>query len=278
MPHEKHSAPVHGMWSGTITFGLVSVPVALYPALRTRPVHVRLLAKGSGPLKRRYYCPKDGKELDREEIIRGFEKDGTFITVEDEELNALEPRKSSDIELKQFVPVDEVEPFFFERPYFLVPTGRSTKAYRLLVHVMERSARAGISTFIMDGKEYLAAILSENGLLMVETLRYRDEIRTPEEIGLPEAARPDKGMEKSFAKILSGLKRNRFSGKDMEDRYAKRFQELVMRKKKSRKAVVEVQEKEEPRPEEFGQVIDFVSIFKERFAAREKEKRAKRSG
>ena len=278
MPHEKHSAPVHGMWSGTITFGLVSVPVALYPALRSRPVHVRLLAKGSGPLKRRYYCPKDGKELDREEIIRGFEKEGTFITVEDEELNALEPRKSSDIELKQFVPVDEVEPFFFERPYFLVPTGRSTKAYRLLVHVMERSARAGISTFIMDGKEYLAAILSENGLLMVETLRYRDEIRSPEQIGLPEAVRPDKGMEKSFVKILSGLKRNGFSGKDMEDRYAKRFQELVMRKKKSRKAVVEVQEKEEPRPEEFGQVIDFVSIFKERFAAREKEKRAKRSG
>lgn len=278
MPHEKHSAPVHGMWSGTITFGLVSVPVALYPALRSRPVHVRLLAKGSGPLKRRYYCPKDGKELDREEIIRGFEKDGTFITVEDEELNALEPRKSSDIELKQFVPVDEVEPFYFERPYFLAPTGRSTKAYRLLVHVMERSARVGISTFIMDGKEYLAAILSENGLLMVETLRYRDEIRSPEQIGLPEAARPDKDKEKSFTRILSGLKRNRFSGKDMEDRYAKRFQELVMRKKKSRKAVVEVQEKEEPRPEEFGQVIDFVSIFKERFAAREKVKRARRTG
>jgi DNA end-binding protein Ku len=266
------------MWSGTITFGLVSVPVALYPALRSRPVHVRLLAKGSGPLKRRYYCPKDGKELDREEIIRGFEKDGTFITVEDEELNALEPRKSSDIELKQFVPVDEVEPFYFERPYFLAPTGRSTKAYRLLVHVMERSARVGISTFIMDGKEYLAAILSENGLLMVETLRYRDEIRSPEQIGLPEAARPDKDKEKSFTRILSGLKRNRFSGKDMEDRYAKRFQELVMRKKKSRKAVVEVQEKEEPRPEEFGQVIDFVSIFKERFAAREKVKRARRTG
>lgn len=280
MPRNKQSAPVHGMWSGTITFGLVSVPVALFPALRSRPVHMRLLAKDGGPLKRRYYCPEDQKELDPEEIIRGFEKDGTFITVEDEELNALEPRKSSDIELKQFVRIDEIDPFYFDRPYFLAPTGRSTKAYRLLVHVMERKARAGISTFIMHGKEYLAAILAEGGLLMVETLRYREEIRAPERIGLPEAAGADKDKdkEKSYARILSSLKRNRLSGMDLEDRYAKRFQELLKKKKKSGKAVVRVPEKEEPKAEEVGQIIDLVSIFKERFSAGEKRKRSRRTG
>lgn len=276
MPDNQRSAPVHGMWSGTITFGLVSVPVALYPALRSRPVTMRLLAKDGGPLKRRYYCPKDEKELDPEEIIRGFEKDGSFITVEDEELYALEPRKSSDIELKQFVRIEEIEPFYFDRPYFLAPTGRSTKAYRLLVHVMERNARAGIATFIMRGKEYLAAILAEGGLLMVETLRYRDEIRAPQQIGLPEAAGSDKEKEKIYARVLSQLKRNRLSGKDLEDRYAKRFQELLKKKKKSGKALVKTEEKEEPETEEGAQIIDLVSIFKERFAAREKRERARR--
>lgn len=275
MPPRKHSQPVAGLWSGTITFGLVSVPVTLYPALRRRPVHMRLLTKDGSPLKRRYYCPEHEKELDPKEIIRGYEKDGTFVTVEDEELNALEPRKSSDIELKQFVRVEEIAPFYFDRPYFLVPAGRSTKAYRLLAQVMERKGRAGISTFIMNGKEYLAAILAGDGLLMVETLRHAEEIRSPDRIGLREVAGSDKEKEKSFARILSGLKRDRLSAEDLEDRYAKRFQDLLQTKKKNRKAVVKVQEKEEPEAEEVGQVIDFVAIFKERVAAREKRKRAR---
>lgn len=277
MPHKKASTPVAGMWSGTITFGLVSVPVALFPALRGRPVHLRLLTKEGSPVKRKYYCPEHEKELDPKEIIRGYDRGGTFITVEDDELNALEPRKSSDIELKQFVGVEEIDPFYFDRPYYLVPTGRSTKAYRLLVHVMERKGRAGISTFIMHGKEYLAAILAEGGLLMVETLRYRDEVRFPERIGLNEVAGPDKDEETTYAAILSKWKRNRLSREDLEDRYAKRFQDLLDRKKKSGKAVVKVQEKEEPEAEEGGKVIDFVSIFKKRLAAQQKQERPRRS-
>lgn len=278
MPRKKHSSPVAGLWSGTITFGLVSVPVALYPALRGRPVHLRLLTKDGAPLNRRYYCPEHEKELDPKEIIRGYDKDGTFVTVEDEELDALEPRKSSDIELKQFVRIDEIDPFYFDRPYYLAPTGRSTKAYRLLVHVMERKGRAGISTFVMHGKEYLAAILAENGLLMVETLRYSDEIRSPERIGLDEVAGPDKEKEKLYARVLSGLKKDRLSREDLEDRYAKRFQELLGRKKKSAKAVVKVREKEEPEAEEGAKIIDFVSIFKERLAAKQKKGPSRRSG
>jgi non-homologous end joining protein Ku len=110
---------------------------------------------------------------------------------------------------------------------------------------------------------------------MLETLRYRDEIRSPERLGLGEVAGPDKEQEKRYARILSGSKKDRLSREDLEDRYAKRFQELLGRKKKSAKAVVKVREKPEPEAEEGGQVIDFVSIFKERFAAREKGKRAK---
>lgn len=277
MSPKKPSAPVAGLWSGTITFGLVSVPVALYPALRSRPVHLRLLTKDGRPLSRRYYCPEHEKELDPKEIIRGYDRDGTFITVEDEELYALEPRKSSDIELKQFVRVDEIDPLLFDRPYYLAPTGKSTKAYRLLVRVMEQEGRAGISTFVMHGKEYLAAILAENGLLMLETLRYKDEIRSPERIGLGEVEGPDKDRETSYARVISTLKRDRLSREDLEDRYAKRFQDFLARKKKSGKTVVKVQEREQPEAEESGQIIDFVSIFKKRLAEKEKRQRAGRT-
>ena len=274
MSPRKPSAPVAGLWSGTITFGLVSVPVALYPALRSRPVHLRMLTKDGKPLSRRYYCPEHEKELDPKEIIRGYDRDGSFITVEEEELSALEPRKSSDIELKQFVRVEEIDPLHFDHPYYLAPTGKSTKAYRLLVHVMEQEGRAGISTFVMHGKEYLAAILAEGGLLMLETLRYGDEIRSPERIGLGEAEGPDKDREKSYARVMSTLKTDRLSREDLEDRYAKRFQDFLDRKKKSGKTVVKVKEREQPEVEEGGQIIDFVSIFKKRLAAKEKRQRA----
>ena len=274
MSPKKPSAPVAGLWSGTITFGLVSVPVALYPGLRSRPVHLRLLTKDGKPLSRRYYCPEHEKELDPREIIRGYDRDGSFITVEEEELSALEPRKSGDIELKQFVRVEEIDPLHFDRPYYLAPTGKSTKAYRLLVHVMEQEGRAGISTFVMHGKEYLAAILAEGGLLMLETLRYKDEIRSPERIGLGEAEGPDKDREKSYARVISTLKTDRLSREDLEDRYAKRFQDFLDRKKKSGKSLVKVREREQPEVEEGGQIIDFVSIFKKRLAAKEKRQRA----
>lgn len=280
MPRKKPSAPVAGLWSGTITFGLVSVPVALYPALRRRPVHLRLLTKDGRPLSRRYYCPEHEKELDAKEIIRGYDRDGSFVTIEDEELNALEPRKSGDIELKQFVRVEEIDPLYFDRPYYLAPTGKSTKAYRLLVHVMEQEGRAGISTFVMHGKEYLAAILAEGGLLMLETLRYKDEIRPPERIGLDEAGKPDKDRDKdqetSYARLLSTLKTERLSRDDLEDRYARRFRDLLDRKKRSGKAVVAVQEKEEPEAEEGGQIIDFVSIFKKRLAEKQTQERTRK--
>jgi DNA end-binding protein Ku len=142
---------------------------------------------------------------------------------------------------------------------------------------MESGMRAGISTFIMHGKEYLAAILAENGILMMETLRYRDELRLPGMIGLPEAGTPDGEKEKTYARIISELKKKHTAGDEFEDRYAKRFREFLDGKEKSGKGIINVQEKGEPEEEEGGKVIDFVAIFKERFAAKEKQKKEKRT-
>ena len=115
-------------------------------------------------LERRFYCPRDGKEVADEEIVRGYElDDGRYIIVSDRELEALEPQKSREIDLRQFVDLDELPPMFFERGYYLTPLEGTTKAYRLLAEAMERQGRAGIATFVMRDREYLIAIFAETG-------------------------------------------------------------------------------------------------------------------
>src|SRR5262249_3827435 len=132
------------VWSGSLSFGLVTVPVDLYSAQRSTGVALRMLGPDGTPLARRYVCPKDEKPLDSEEIVRGYEvAKGRFVVVSDEELEALAPRSSRDIELKRFVEQDEIDPAYFVRTYFLVPRDQ-TKAYRLLAEIMEQTGRAGI--------------------------------------------------------------------------------------------------------------------------------------
>src|SRR5690606_8881941 len=126
-----------------------------------------------------------------EEIVRGFDVgDGQYVVVTDEELEALAPDKSRDIDLRRFVPRHELPMANFERAHFMAPTSDSNKAYRLLTKTLEETNRIGIATFVMRGKEYLVAIIAEGGLLRAETLRFADEIRTPADIGLPTRSEP----------------------------------------------------------------------------------------
>jgi DNA end-binding protein Ku len=141
MAAEPEAAPrPRGFWSGTLTFGLVSVPVDLFPAVRSRRIGLRMLGPEYQPLVRRYFCSADGKALDNEDIVRGYENDdGSFTLVDDEELDALAPRKSRDIDLRRFVAREEIPRQLLERPYVLAPSGDSTKAYHLLAETMERN-------------------------------------------------------------------------------------------------------------------------------------------
>ena len=174
-------------WSGTLTFGLVSIPVDLIPANRSGQFAVRMLAPDGTPLHRRYYSPTTGRELPSRAMTRGFETEpNKFVAITNDELDKLAPEKSHDIDLRRFVNVDEISPIYFERGYFMAPTNGSSKPYQLLAAVMEKTHRAGIATFVMRGKEYLVAIVAENGILRAGTMRFQEEIRTPSDIGLPD--------------------------------------------------------------------------------------------
>src|SRR5438876_11950716 len=150
-------------WSGTLTFGLVSVPVDHYPGNRTNRAPLRMLGPEGEPLSRRYYSEKSGRDLDDDEMIRGYEiEKDRYVIVTDEELERLAPEQSRDLDLRRFVPLEDIPPLYFDRSYFLAPSEGSEKAYKLLAETMAKSGLAGIATFVMRGKEYLVAIFPED--------------------------------------------------------------------------------------------------------------------
>lgn len=266
MPPDRDSsvARARAFWSGTISFGLVSIPVDLFPANRTERVSLRMLAPDGTPLSRRYFCPEEDREVPYADIVRGYEVDGKWVVLSDEELEAAEPRRSRDIDLRLFVDRAEIDPVYFERAYYLAPSDESTKAYRLLAETMERTGRAGIATFVMRTKEYVVAIVAENGLLRAETMRFADEVRSAEDVGLADPAKPDAAAVKKMRAQISKLEKKDIARTELEDRNAERLLAVIERKRKKGTDVVETAAPEDRDQEEEEDVIDLMEVLKRR--------------
>ena len=187
------------------------MPVLVFPATRHSGVRLRLLSPQGSPARARFYCPSDDKELAPDEIVRGYElDDGSYILVEDSELEAVEPQKTREIALREFVDLAELPPPLLERGYYLTPQKDATKAYRLLAETMERTNRAGIATFVMRDREYLVAIFAQNGILCAETLRFGDELRDPAAIGLPEVVSAPRERVATFERAIERSRPGRY--------------------------------------------------------------------
>ncbi|HET7273600.1 MAG TPA: Ku protein [Longimicrobiaceae bacterium] len=264
-------------WSGTITFGLVSVPVNLLPANRSDKTSLRMVSPEGKPLSRRYFTTRDDKELKWEDIVRGyeFEKD-QYVVVDDDELERLAPDRTRDIDLRVFVKTSEIDPMHFERAYYLTPAGTSTKAYRLLAHAMEETDRAGIASFVMRAKEYLIAILAENGILRAETLRFADEIRTPEMVGLPEPVTPKAADVKRMEKEIPKLAEDELDPDELVERSSEKLLKLVKKKKRTGDDVVSAP----PEAKDSDKIIDLVEMLQRSLKAGPpaKQKTSKGSG
>jgi len=264
-----HASGPRPLWSGTITFGLVSLPVNLYPANRPKPVSLRMVDAQGTPLARRYFCEKEERVLDYDELIRGYEVEkNEFVVVEDRELDSLAPEKSQEIDLKRFVGLDEIDPMYFQRAYFMTPDKGVTKAYRLLAESMESAGRAGIATFVMRGKEYLVAIIAEKGILRAETLRFAEEIRAPEDIALPEATRPDKQRAKAMQKAIEALTEKGFAREELQDLQSQRIVARAEEKLARGEDVIALGEENAPEfePEQGGEVVDLMQVLKQSLA------------
>jgi DNA end-binding protein Ku len=265
------ATPVRSFWSGTITFGLVSIPVDLFAAVVPRQKSMKLVDEEGHPLGRRYWCPKHEKVLDDDELVRGYETDsGKVVVVTDAEFASVAPEKSRDIELKRFVALDDIPPFFFDRPYFLAPDERAGKAYALLAETMAKTGKAGIGSFVMRDHEYLVAIVAEQGMLRAEVLRYADELRTPEAIGLPKAEKGDAARVRAFAKEIDALAEAKVDRAELADLEADTLREAAQQKAKSGNGVVSMAELEgdEDDAAASAQVIDLMQVLRDSLGAR----------
>jgi DNA end-binding protein Ku len=261
--HRQASAP-RAFWSGTITWGLVSIPVDLFAGVRGRRTSMRMVDAKGRPLGREYYSEEDAN-LSQEELVRGYKTDdGEMVMVTDEELESIAPEMTRDIELRRFVPREEIPPPYFNRPYFLAPSGRSQKAYQLLAQTMHETGRVGIGTFVMRGKQYLVAILSGGNLLRAETLRFAAELRSPKDLGLPKRAKPAKKDVKRFSDAIESLTREELDMDELSDRYAAALHELAEKKAKKGKDVVDARGEPEEVEEGGAEVIDLMKVLKQR--------------
>lgn len=280
---EASEARLRAFWSGTLTFGLVSIPVDLFAANRPRGGSLRMVATDGTPLRRRYVCPADEEPVTSDELIRGYEVEkGRFVTVTSDELESLAPEQSRDIDLRRFVDRDSIPPMYFQRAYFLMPAGRSARAYYLLTQVMEKTGRAGVATFVMRGKAYVVAILADNGVLRAETLRFPDELRSPEDVGLPEEwPEVDKKQVTALGKAIDRHTVKDFDPRQLEAGWVERLEALVADKLDRGEDVYETAEAAEAAEaagddDAGGEVVDLMKVLKERLGARRAPKASQR--
>lgn len=253
------------MWSGSISFGLVNVPVRLFPAYRAVSTGLRMVTQDGVPVERRYWCPEHEREVERNELVRGFEvEDGSFVVLTEEELDGLEPRKSREIGLRRFVDVAELDPFHFDRAYILAPAGDSTKAYRLLAAAMEETGRAGIATFVMRTREYLVAILARDGILRAETLRFPDEVRAPADVDLEEGPDATRDAVDAMKRAVAGRTRDDIDRGELQDPQLSKLEALARGKRRAGEGVVRM---EEEAASGGAEIIDLMAVLKRSLAS-----------
>jgi DNA end-binding protein Ku len=223
------------LWTGSLSFGLVNVPVQMFSGVRDTDIHFRQLHdKDHTPVEIHRFCVKEDAEVEWEEIAHGFEtKDGKQVILTDEELAAAAPRKTRTIEIEAFVDLEDVDPIHFDHPYTLMPAGDSEgtqRAYRLLLEVMSATDRAALGRFVMRTKEYLVLIRERSGRLTLTTLLWHDEVRPTKGIPTP-SKQPAKKEVDHAVKLIEALASD-WDPSRYKDNYQQRLKRVIKRKEK----------------------------------------------
>ncbi|MDQ5893772.1 MAG: Ku protein [Actinomycetota bacterium] len=238
------------LWKGTVSFGLVSVPVELYSAITDRGVHFREIHTSDGsPVKHVRYCAAEDKPVDQSEVGRAYElDDGRLIPVTDEELENLEPEKTQTIEIETFVTRTDVDPIRFDHPYYMVPGNRSVgtlRAYRLLVEAMTEGDLLAMGTFVMRSRGYLAAIRVRGDALALSTMHFPAEIRSISDLPGPADAKIAAAELDDMVAIVGELSAD-WDPDSYSDRYRARLKKVITSKKKGRKIKAPAEPEEAP--------------------------------
>jgi DNA end-binding protein Ku len=251
------------IWSGNISFGLVTVPVKLVSAVRSKDVRFNQLEEGSGArIRYRRVSEATGEEVPQERIVRGSEiAPGQYVVVDQEELDKLRPKASHTIDIQDFVELEQIDPIYFEQPYYLVPDRGAAKPYRLLLDAMSDLQRVAVGRIVLRGKEHLVAIRPLDGALCIETMRYADEVTPVESLdGLPgDDVKPNQ-RELDMARQLIEALAGGFEPEKYHDEYREQVQDLIEKKAAGEEIVAE------PMVEEPAKVVDLMAALEQSLA------------
>lgn len=255
------------IWSGAISFGLVSVPVRLYSAVSNRSVRFNQLDGRTGSrIKRQWISALDGEPVPSSELVRGYQiTNGNYVTVSDEELESLDPEASRLIDIVEFVDLDQIDPLTYDKAYYLEPDELAAKAYRVLVSALEKANKVGIARVVMRNKEYIGAIRPSDGLLVFSTMVYADEINSTAVLeGLEKVMNTQvTDAEIEMAEQLIGTLTAEFDLAKYSDGYRERVLDLIHRKADGEEIVIA----EEVPASSDSQVVDLMAALEASVAA-----------
>ncbi len=274
-PKKKQPVPAGRLgkpfWSGSISFGLVNVPIRLFPAVHEKTIRFHLLhAKDESRLHQKLVCPLDNQEVAREDTVRGFEiESNKNVVLQPDEIKALKPKAEKILELISFVELDQIDPVYFDRPFYVMPSETGAKGYHLLTEALVRSKRAGIGKIIMNTKEYLAALRPAEGLLYLETMHFRDEVVVADELmnDVPKVKASDAEI-KMAVQLVESLAAP-FKPEELHDDYRDALMKLINEKARSGHVKISAGE-----PDKDPEVIDLMAALQKSLATVKKTKGA----
>jgi DNA end-binding protein Ku len=273
MAASKGGSVPRPLWNGSISFGLVNVPVRLFRAQAPQDVRFHQLhAKDGVRIQQKRICPADGEEVPYDEIVKGYElSPEQYVLIEPEELSALDPKATHTIDIEDFVDLDEIDPLYFDHGYYVVPAERAEKAYGLLVRAMEESRKVGIARFVMRTKEYLCAVRPRDGALVLATMLFADEVVDPSDLDIPDIDEPAAKELKMAQQLIESLSTD-FEPDRYRDEYREKVLELINAKAEGND-IVKQPDVEEPTP-----VVDLMAALEASLAAaKEKDTGTKKS-
>jgi DNA end-binding protein Ku len=256
------------IWSGTISFGLVSVPVRMFPATESKELRFHFLDKKDLTPIAYEKVRRDNREpVDPDEIVRGFEVEkGRYVPLEEEDLDRLDIELTHSIDICDFVSLDEIDPVYFRKAYYLLPNQGAEKPYRLLVRALDETGKVAVAKVVIRNKQHLAAVRPYEGVLLLETMYYADEVRRPEvldgDTGAAKLQKAEVEMAKSLVENLSAS----FEPEKYDDTYRKELLDLI-------RAKAEGQPLPEPQEEEGGEVVDLMQALRESVERTKKQRR-----
>jgi DNA end-binding protein Ku len=247
------------IWKGSISFGLVNIPIALYPATRREELKFRLLRKSDlSPVNYKRVAEKDGKEVSWNEIVKGYEYEkGKYVVLKDEDFERVDLEATQTVEIQDFVDQAEIDPMFFYKPYYLEPQKGGDKAYALLRDALEESKKVGIAKVVIKTRQYLAGVKPEDGVLVLELMHFAEELADPSKLHVPKKVEVGK-REMNMAAALIDSMSSKWKPEKYRDDYREALMEVIEEKVEAGGKEIEEKPKKAPRP---TKVIDLVSVL-----------------